>query len=134
MSFIDVYRMWFTNDNGDDVIIHISDRESGEGTSVITDMYDSNEKPVITFAKLSSANDSETKLNIVRSTRFSFSFVSTTSYNVDFFCEGEDNRWLVEVFLINALNPPIFTGHLVPDGAKEIFLDHETLAFLFVLS
>ena len=134
MSFIDVYRMWFTNDNGDDVIIHISDRESGEGTSVYTDMYDSNEKPVITFAKLSSANDSETKLNIVRSTRFSFSFVSTTSYNVDFFCEGEDNRWKVEVFLLNALNPPIFTGHLVPDGAKEIFLDHETFEVEFTAS
>src|SRR5438552_4581666 len=118
MSYIDVYRMWFTNDNNDDVIIHISDTTSGEGATTFHDMKDDRGEWLTMSANISSANDAENKNSIVRSIRFTCSFVSTASYNVDFFVEGEDNRWLVEVFVLSALNPPIFKGYLVPDGAK----------------
>jgi hypothetical protein len=125
MRYVDVYRMWFTNDEGNDVIVHISDTTSGTGTPTFHDMKDSAGKDLIMSANLSSANDAEDKLSIVRSIRFSCSFVSTATYNVNLFVSGEDNRWLVEVFLLSALNPPIFTGFLVPDGAKDILLDDE---------
>jgi hypothetical protein len=134
MSYLYVYRMIFTNDNGDDVIIHISDTTSGEGTSAFTDMKDSDGAWLTLSAKLSTANDSEDKLNIVRSLRFTFSFVSTATYNIDFFVQGEDNRWLVQVYILDASNPPIFTGFLVPDGAKDIFLDDELYGVEFTAS
>jgi hypothetical protein len=124
MSFITVHRMWFTNDKGDDVIIHISDTTSGTGTSVFSDMQDADGNWLTMSARLATANDGEDKLNTIRSLKFSCEFLSTDTYNVDFFVDGEDNRWLVEVYVTSTSNPPIFTGYLVPEGAKDIFLDH----------
>lgn len=125
MSYVDVYRMWFTNDGGDDVIIHISDTTSGTGITVFHDMQNDRGDWLTQSAKLSSANDGEDKTSIIRSLRFSCTFISTATYNVDLFTEGEDNRWLVQVYLLTTSTQPIFTGYLVPEGAKEIFLDHE---------
>jgi hypothetical protein len=129
MSYYVIYRLWFTNDNGDDVIIHISDTASGAppdpGGPVYSDMKDADGNWLTMSARLSTANDSEDKLNIIRSLRFSFSFVSTSDYNLDFFLVGEDNRWLVEVYINTTSNPAIFTGFIVPEGCKDIFLDDE---------
>jgi hypothetical protein len=109
MSYVDVYRMWFTNDKGHDVIVHISDTTSGTGTTTFHDMQDADGKELIMSAKLSTANDGEDKLSIIRSLRFSCEFLSTDTYNVDFFVEGEDNRWLVEVLCrINVSEPNIY--------------------------
>lgn len=124
MSYVDVHRMWFTNDEGNDVIIHFSDTTSGTGASVFSDMKDADGSWLTMSAKLATANDGEDKLSTIRSLRFSCEFLSTDTYNVDFFVEGEDNRWLVEVYMGTTSNPAIFTGYLVPEGAKDIFVDH----------
>jgi hypothetical protein len=124
MSYVDVHRMWFTNDEGNDVIIHFSDTTSGTGASVFSDMKDADGSWLTMSAKLATANDGEDKLSTIRSLRFSCEFLSTDTYNVDFFVEGEDNRWLVEVYMGTTSNPAVFTGFLVPEGAKDIFLDH----------
>jgi hypothetical protein len=124
MSYVDVHRMWFTNDEGNDVIIHISDTASGVGVSAFHDMQDADGRWLTMSAKLATANDGEDKLSTIRSLRFSCEFLSTDTYNVDFFVEGEDNRWLVEVYMGTTSNPAVFTGFLVPEGAKDIFLDH----------
>jgi hypothetical protein len=126
MSYVDIYRMQFTNDKRQDVIVHISDTISGIGAPVFHDLQDTDGNELIISAKLSTANDGEDKLSIIRSTRFTCQFLSTDTYNVDFFVEGQDNRWLVEVFIGATTNPPIFTGYLVPEGAKDVFLPHGT--------
>lgn len=124
MSYLVVHRMIFTNDNeGIDTFIHISDTTSGVGTSVFTEMQDA-QGYLTQSANLMTANDGEDKLSQIRSLKFKCVFLSTNTYNVDFFLSGEDNRWLVEVFIGSESNPASFTGFLIPEGAKEIFLDH----------
>lgn len=123
MSYQIVYRMIFTNDNNDNIYIQISDTESGLGGVTIIDMQDTDGTELITKCNLKTANDGEDKLYKIRSLRFSCSFVATASFNLSTFITGQDNRWLVEVYVSSISNPPIFTGFLVPDGMKEMFLD-----------
>lgn len=124
MAYQTVYRMIFTNDHeGIDTIIHISDTTSGTGTPVFTDLKDTDGEWLTMSANLRTANDGEDKLAFLRSLRFNFSYQTTPTFHGEFFLEGEDNRWLVQVYLQNTSGAPIFTGYLVPDGAKDVFLD-----------
>lgn len=124
MSYAAIHRMIFTNDNeGVDTIIHIIDTTPA-GSTTVNDMKDADGDWLTISAHLMTANDGEDKLSQIRSLKFKCEFLSTNTYNVDFFLAGEDNRWLVQVYLGATTNPPIFTGYLVPEGAKDTFLDH----------
>lgn len=124
MSYSAIYRMIFTNDNENvDTIIHIINTTPAGSTAII-DMQDADGEWLTMSANLMTANDGEDKLAQIRSLKFKCQFLSTDTYNVDFFLAGDDNKWMVQVFLGSTSNPASFTGYLVPEGAKEIFLDH----------
>lgn len=118
MAYTSIYRLMFTNENNDDVIIHISDTTSGTGTPIYNDM-------VCTKARLQTSNDGEDKRAIIRSLRLSFAFQSTNTNYLSIFTEGEDNRWLVEAYLQSTSNAAFYTGYVIPDGTQEMFLDPE---------
>lgn len=118
MAYQSIYRLRFTNENDDDVIIHISDTTSGTGMPVYSDME-------CTKASLQTSNDGEDKRAIIRSVRLSFAFRSTNTHYLSIFTAGEDNRWLVEAYLQSTSNAAFYTGYLIPDGTQEMFLDAE---------
>jgi hypothetical protein len=121
MAYNTIYRLMFTNDNNDDIIVHISDTTSGTGTTTYYDME-------CTAAALKVSNDGEDKRSVVRSLRLNFAFRSTNSFYLSLFTAGEDNRWKVEAYIQGSFNPAFFTGFLIPDGTQEMFLDPELFA------
>lgn len=119
MAYESIYRLRFTNDYDDDIIIHISDTTSGVSLDpVFNDME-------CTKASLKTSNDAEDKRSIIRSVRLAFAFRSTDTHYLSIFTEGEDNRWKVEAYLNTTATTPFYTGYLIPDGTQEMFLDPE---------
>lgn len=126
MSYETIYRMNCRNFEGQLLIIHVSDTTSGTTTLPLyydLDLHD---------ASLSIINDGEDKFSIIKSTRAQFSFVSSTIADLNTFIRGEDNRWLVEIYVADTLGSPLFTGYLITDATKERFLPNG--AFIVELS
>lgn len=113
MAYNIIYRLQFKNFEGNDVEINISDVDSGTGVSpTYIDLE-------CVKAEIRSSNDDEDKFSPIRSKKFTCSFRSTSTYNVNTFLSASSVRFYTEVF-INGTN--IFYGYLVNEGAKEAFL------------
>jgi hypothetical protein len=114
MAYEQIYRLQAVNFEGENVIVHISDTTSGQvNPPTFHDMQ-------LVALKRVAANDGEDKTGI-RDMRISFSFKSTSIFNLNTFINGDDDRWMVEVFISNTSNI-IFSGYLITDSTKEAFL------------
>lgn len=116
MAYEFAYRGEFKNTEDQLIIIHISDTTSGFiNPTVFTDFT-----PV--SCEMSVVNDNDSKYGI-RSKRIDFNIQSSDVIDISPFLDGEDNRWLVDLF-VNNISVKIFTGFLVVDDMKEAFLDN----------
>lgn len=114
MAYQTIYRLSFKNDEGQDMIIHISDVDSGTGTPTYHDL-------TIASCQLEVANGGDDAFSIVRASTLSLSFVPTQTYGLNTFKSGIDRKFLVEVFAANtSIN--IFRGWLLTDETKESLL------------
>lgn len=118
MAYDVLYRGLFTNTEGVSTILHISDTTSG--TSGPTELH----LLKVLECELRVASDGEEKTGI-KGSRLIVSFLSTDDSNLMTFVEGEDERWLVELF-IETTSTPVFSGYLVLDAAKTLYLPNNT--------
>lgn len=70
--------------------------------------------------KTSSDNSGEDKLTPIRGQKATIQFYSTDTVNLVTFCEGDDNRFLVDAYF-PATGKRIFKGYLVQDELSEAF-------------
>jgi hypothetical protein len=109
-----IYRMQFTTQEGQLVIIHVSDTTSGTTSSPLyTDLQ-------LIECERKIVSDGDSKYGI-KSTRMEFSFMSTPTVSLQTFVSGDDGRWLVEMFFTD-LTQLKFTGFLVMDDLREKYL------------
>lgn len=122
MAYELVYRMLFENFQQQEVIVHISDTTSGQiNPTTFLDMVDPvSGKTLLQNIELKTVSDNDSKTGI-KSLRCEVTFRKAALYNVSTFVNGEDNRWLMEVFIANTSNP-IFKGYLITDDNTEGFL------------
>jgi hypothetical protein len=109
-----IYRIKFTNFEGNNVVIHITDTTTSGDDSFI-DLKGRG------FVKRCIDN-SENKYTPIRALECTIRFSSTELYNVNTFATGDDDRYRVDAF-IEATNRPIFSGFLAMDDLREPFFD-----------
>lgn len=118
MAYESIYRAEWKNFEGVMVILHISDTTTGQINPPTF-----HEMTALSCNKVV-ALDLEEKTGF-KPTRINFSFLATDTIGLMTFVEGEDNRWLVEVFIGNTSNN-IFTGFLVMDATQRRFMPDGT--------
>jgi hypothetical protein len=109
-----IYRMTFTTQEGQLVIIHVSD------TTTATTSTPSFHDLSLVECEKKIVSDGDSRYG-VKSTRLEFSFMSTSTVSLKTFATGDDGRWLVEMFFTD-LTQLKFTGFLVMDDLREKYL------------
>lgn len=114
MAFQTIYRAQATNQEGQLVLIHISDTDSGAGTPTYNDLE-------LQECILQVENPGGDKHSFLASTKLQFTFSPNLSYSLATFLNGTDRKYLVEAFLLNT-SIPIFKGYLQTDATQEAYL------------
>src|SRR5688572_15756961 len=114
MAFQTIYRLQGNTNDGQLVIIHISDTTSGVGTPTYHELK-------LMSCNLEVSNSGDDRFSTIASKSLILQFVPTQTYGLNTFREVGDNRFKVELFLANtSINP--FTGYLNTDLTKESLL------------
>ena len=119
MGQVIIYQIAFTNRQGDEVLIKITDRELYDytGANDVTTIDLVGYAPAL---ELETFNVNEDKFNTIVGLRAVIRFKSTETVNFTTFARGEDYRFWVRV-LINSTDI-IFNGWLVMDDNQQLFL------------
>jgi hypothetical protein len=114
------YRIYFTNKQGVEILIEISDTD-----------YDLDEGDTVSYIdligiapalELEQFGTGEDEFSPIIGSRATIRFRSTTETNFHTFTEGRDNRWSVRASYNNGGPKFIFTGFLVMDDNQRAFL------------
>lgn len=109
------YQIKFKNVENQTVLVNIYDTNSGEGTTVFTQLQGAKD-PCHIFI----VDNNEEKFTPIRAKQAEIKFNSTRDTNLSTFIAAEDNRWYVEILVGGNVK---FKGYLILDDIDEDFLD-----------
>jgi hypothetical protein len=128
MPYGKVYQITFTPQHTTDIVtIRIHDKETFDADPLLEEqiwsLNDTHDRVPAGNLIISTIDDEEDKFTPLKGSQAKFSFFSTNQFDFSTFLNGDDDRWLVKIW-INALDAQnmIWTGLLMVEGMQEAYL------------